>query len=95
LSPFNEAEEWEWDWKSVALRRSIERDQRPFVCIDDDIDVSHGGAVTPREWEASLFTPSVLAAESDTGLLPGSSMRSRISSACTAPRSKASETASP
>ena len=43
LSPLDEAEEWELDWKFLAVRRSVERDPRPFVWIDDDIDYFRDG----------------------------------------------------
>jgi Swiss Army Knife RNA repair-like protein len=71
LSPLDEAEEWERDWKFLAVRRSVERDPRPFVWIDDDIDFFRDGAVNPSEWGAGLSTPNLLIApDSDTGLLP-------------------------
>jgi hypothetical protein len=71
LSPLNEAEEWERDWKFLAVRRAVERDPRPFVWIDDDIDYFRDGALTPRAWAAGLSEPNLLVApDSDTGLLP-------------------------
>ncbi len=70
LSPLDEAEEWQ-DWKFLAVRRSVERDPRPFIWIDDDLDFFQDGAVTPSEWAAGLSTPSLLIApDCDTGLLP-------------------------
>ena len=33
-------EEWDLDWKFVAVRKAIEQDPRPFVWIDDGIDSS-------------------------------------------------------
>jgi len=58
--------------KFLAVRRSVDRDPRPFVWIDDDIDFFQHEAVTPREWAAGLSMPSLLIApESVTGLLPG------------------------
>jgi hypothetical protein len=55
----------------MAVRRSVERDPRPFVWLDDDIDFFQDEAVTPREWAASLSTPSLLIApDSDAGLQP-------------------------
>jgi hypothetical protein len=72
LSPLNEAEEWDLDWKFLAVRRSVQRDPRPFVWIDDDIDFFVDDDVTPREWAAKLATPSLLIApDTRTGLLPG------------------------
>jgi hypothetical protein len=71
LSPRNEAEEWDLDWKFLAVRRSVQRDPRPFVWIDDDIDFFVDEGVTPREWAASLATPSLLIApDADTGVVP-------------------------
>jgi hypothetical protein len=71
LSPLDEAEEWDLDWKFLAVRRSVERDPRPFVWIDDDIDYFQDGPVTAREWAASLSLPSLLIAPGgETGLLP-------------------------
>jgi hypothetical protein len=71
LSPLDEAEEWEADWKFLAVRRSVERDTRPFVWIDDDLDFFHDGTVTPRAWAAGLAAPSLLIApDADAGLLP-------------------------
>jgi hypothetical protein len=71
LSPLDEAEEWDLDWKFLAVRRSVERDPRPFVWIDDDIDYFRDGPVTAREWAASLSLPSLLIAPGgETGLLP-------------------------
>jgi hypothetical protein len=56
----------------VPRRPSIvERDPRPFVWIDDDIDYFRDGAMSAREWTAGLALPSLLIApESGTGLLP-------------------------
>jgi hypothetical protein len=72
LSPIDEDEEWDLDWKFLAVRRSVELDPRPFVWIDDDIDFFQDEAVTPREWASGLAIPSLLIApESETGLLPG------------------------
>ena len=71
LSPLDEAEEWELDWKFLAVRRSVERDPRPFVWIDDDIDFFRDGPMTAREWAAGISLPNLLIApESETGLLP-------------------------
>ncbi len=71
LSPLEEAEEWELDWKFLAVRRSVERDPRPFVWIDDDIDYFRDGPLTAREWAAGISLPNLLIApESETGLLP-------------------------
>ena len=71
LSPLDEAEEWELDWKFLAVRRSVEGDPRPFVWIDDDIDYFRDGRVTAREWAAGLSLPNLLIApESESGLLP-------------------------
>jgi hypothetical protein len=71
LSPLDEAEEWDLDWKFLAVRRSVEGDPRPFVWIDDDIDFFQDGPVTAREWAASSSVPNLLIAPgSETGLLP-------------------------
>ncbi len=71
LSPLDEAEEWELDWKFLAVRRSVEGDPRPFVWIDDDIDYFRDGPMTAREWAAGLSLPNLLIApQSETGLLP-------------------------
>jgi hypothetical protein len=34
----DEAESWDLDWKFLEVRRAVERDPRPFVWIDDDLD---------------------------------------------------------
>ncbi len=71
LSPRNEAEEWDLDWKFLAVRRSVQRDPRPFIWIDDDIDFFVDEDVTPREWAADLATPSLLIApDAGTGVVP-------------------------
>lgn len=71
--------------KFLAVRRSVERDPRPFVWIDDDIDFFLDGAVTPCEWAAGLSMPHLLIApDCDSGLLPYISMPSRSSCASTA-----------
>ena len=71
LSPLDEAEEWELDWKFLAVRRSVEGDPRPFVWIDDDIDYFRDGRMTARDWAAGTSLPNLLIApESESGLLP-------------------------
>jgi hypothetical protein len=71
LSPLDEAEDWDLDWKFLAVRRSVERDPRPFVWIDDDLDFFRDGPMGAREWAAGLSLPNLLIApESETGLLP-------------------------
>ena len=62
LSPLDEVEEWDLDWKFLAVRRSVERDPRPFVWIDDDIDFFQDGALTAREWAARISLPNLLIA---------------------------------
>ena len=67
----DEAEEWESDWKFLAVRRSVERDPRPFIWIDDDIDYFQDGAVSRQRVGGRLPMPSLLIApEGETGLLP-------------------------
>ncbi len=71
LTARDDAESWDLDWKFLEVRREVERDLRPFVWIDDDLDFFQDGAVSAREWAASLSLPSLLIApESETGLLP-------------------------
>jgi len=71
LTPRDEAESWDLDWKLIEVRRAVERDPRPFVWIDDDVDFFHDGAASAREWAESLPLPSLLIApEGETGLLP-------------------------
>ena len=71
LSPLDEDEEWHRDWKFVAVRRSVQRDPRPFVWIDDDVDLFLDKGLTPREWAASLATPNLLIApDSANGVVP-------------------------
>ena len=71
LTPHDEDEEWDLDWKFLAVRRSVERDPRPFVWIDDDIDYFRDGRLTAREWAADISLPNLLIAPyAETGLLP-------------------------
>lgn len=71
LSPLDEVEEWDLDWKFLAVRRSVERDPRPFVWIDDDIDFFRDDQMTAREWAANTSLPNLLIApEGETGLSP-------------------------
>ena len=63
-------EEWDTDWKLRAVRTMVERDPRPFVWIDDDIDFLQDGSLTPRAWAGRLSQPNLLIApEAGTGLL--------------------------
>ena len=96
LSPLDEGEEWERDWKFLAVRRSVERDPRPFVWIDDDIDFFQDEAVTPREWAAGISVPSLLIApDSDSGLVPGELDAIEAFVRRHGPEPKAGETACP
>ncbi len=71
LTPRDEDEEWDLDWKFLEVRRSVERDPRPFVWIDDDIDYFRDGRLTAREWAASISLPNLLIApDAESGLLP-------------------------
>ena len=71
LTPRDKAEEWDLDWKFHEVRRSVERDPRPFVWIDDDIDYFRDRSMTVREWAAGLSMPNLLIApNAETGLLP-------------------------
>jgi hypothetical protein len=71
LTPRDEAEEWDLDWKFLEVRRSVKRDPRPFVWIDDDIDYFQDGPITPRDWAAGTSLPNLLIApDPGTGLLP-------------------------
>ena len=71
LSPLDEVQEWDLDWKFLAVRRMVERDPRPFVWIDDDIDYFRDDRVTAREWAESISLPNLLIApDAETGLLP-------------------------
>ena len=64
-------EEWDLDWKFVAVRNAVEQDPRPFVWIDDDIDFLRDQGLTPREWADGISVPSLLIApDTRTGLLP-------------------------
>ena len=57
--------------KFLEVRRAVERDPRPFVWINDDLDFFRDGPVTARDWAASSPLPSLLIApEGETGLLP-------------------------
>jgi hypothetical protein len=63
-------EEWDLDWKFVAVREAVAQDPRPFVWIDDDIDFLQDGSLTPRAWADSLAVPNLLIApEAGTGLM--------------------------
>jgi hypothetical protein len=63
------AEEWDLDWKFVAVRKAVEEAPRPFVWIDDDIDFFQDGSLTPQAWAESLAQPSLLIApKAGTGL---------------------------
>jgi len=71
LTPRDEAEEWDLDWKFLEVRRAVERDPRPFVWIDDDLDFFQDGQLSAREWATSSPLPSLLIAPAgETGLLP-------------------------
>jgi len=71
LTAREEAESWDLDWKFLEVRRAVERDPRPFVWIDDDLDFFQDGAVSAREWAEGLPLSSLLIApEGETGLLP-------------------------
>ena len=49
----------------------VEKDPRPFVWIDDDIDFLRDQGLTPREWADGVSVPSLLIApDTRTGLLP-------------------------
>ncbi len=64
-------EEWDLDWKFIAVRKVVEQDPRPFVWIDDDIDFLRDDGLTPREWADGISVPSLLIApDTRTGLLP-------------------------
>ncbi len=63
-------EEWDIDWKFRAVRTMVEQGPRPFVWIDDDIDILQDGALTPRAWADHFSEPNLLITpESGTGLL--------------------------
>ena len=71
LTARDDAESWDLDWKFLEVRREVERDLRPFVWIDDDIDFLRDEAVSPREWADGISVPSLLIApDTRTGLLP-------------------------
>jgi hypothetical protein len=68
--PRQAADPW-GGWKFHEVRRAVERDPKPFVWVDDDIDSFRSGAMTPRDWAAGISTPSLLIApDPSTGLLP-------------------------
>ena len=70
LVPGDDDEEWDLDWKFLAVRQMVEQDPRPFVWIDDDIDFVWDDAVSPREWADGISVPSLLIApDTQTGLL--------------------------
>lgn len=70
LSRDDGGEEWELDWKFLAVRTAVDEDPRPFVWIDDDIDFLQDGSLTPRAWADGLAFPSLLIAPAGgTGLL--------------------------
>ncbi len=71
LTHSDDDEEWDLDWKFLAVRRVVEQDPRSFVWIDDAIDFLRDEAVSPREWADNISTPSLLIAlDTRTGLLP-------------------------
>jgi hypothetical protein len=62
-------EEWDLDWKFLAVRKAVEQDPRPFVWIDDDIEFLQDGSLTPQAWADHLALPSLLIAPAaGTGL---------------------------
>jgi len=71
LTPGDGAEEWNLDWKFTEVRRTVERDPRPFVWIDDHLDLFGDWQLTPRLWATDLAVPSLLIApDPATGLQP-------------------------
>lgn len=67
----DDGEEWDLDWKFLAVQGLVEQDPRPFVWIDADIDFLDDGSVTPRSWAHNIPVPSLLIApDTRTGLLP-------------------------
>ena len=59
-----------WTGNSVAVRKTVEQDPRPFVWVDDDIDFFQDGALTPQAWADDLSQPSLLIApKAGTGLM--------------------------
>ena len=90
-------EEWDLDWKFLAVRRVIEDDPRPFVWIDDDLEF-----LRRRRGRAQGVGRQHLPAEppdrsrhSGRGCCPASSMPSTSSCAGTAPRPVGGETSGP
>jgi hypothetical protein len=68
--PRNPVDPW-GGWKFHEVRRAVERDPRPFVWVDDDIESFRFEAKTARHWAASLSIPNLLIAPNpSTGLLP-------------------------
>lgn len=60
------------DWKFEAVRRTVETDLRPFVWVDDDLDLFVQAGVTPQAWADSLKVKSLLIGpDPRTGLMPG------------------------
>jgi hypothetical protein len=58
-------------WKFREVRRAVERDPRPFVWVDDDIDWFRSGPLSARDWASSISIPNLLIApDPQTGLLP-------------------------
>jgi hypothetical protein len=54
------------------VRRTVETDLRPFVWVDDDLDLFVQAGVTPQAWVDSLKVKSLLIGpDPRTGLMPG------------------------
>jgi len=59
------------EWKFEAVRRTMERDLRPFVWVDDDLDLFIHAGTTPKAWADSLNVKSLLIGpDPRTGLTP-------------------------
>jgi hypothetical protein len=59
-------------WKFDEVRRAVGENMKPFVWIDDDIDIFRSGTESPRQWAANLpVRNQLIAPDPRSGLTHG------------------------
>jgi hypothetical protein len=60
LTSPGDVDTWHGTWKLDAVRRAVSDDPRPFVWVDDDLDLFGSGPRSARRWAADLPIENLL-----------------------------------
>jgi hypothetical protein len=72
LTSPDDLDTWHGTWKLDAVQRAVADDPRPFVWVDDDLDIFGWGPDSARRWAADLpFETLLLAPDPRAGLTLG------------------------